>query len=93
MWSLFVEMVENFGAGAVVMSFGGPCALCERWLRPLAAILGSAEDLSRPPSSGGRGVASARCREQLSGRQVSLQNTFKPSILNPQRAKCVPWPG
>ena len=56
MWSLLVEMVEKFGAGAMVMAFGGLCALCERWLRPLAAILGSAEDLSRPPSSGGRGV-------------------------------------
>ena len=80
--SLFVEMV---------VKFGGPCALCEWRLRPLAAILGSAEDLSRPRSSGGRGVASGRCREQLSRMQVSLGITFKPCVTNPQLSKCVPW--
>ena len=42
----------------MVVQFGEPCALCEWWLRPLAAILGSgAEDVSGPRSSGGRGVA------------------------------------
>ena len=35
---LFVELVEKFGG--LVVQFGGPCALCEWWLRPLAAILG-----------------------------------------------------
>ena len=29
---------EKFGG--LVVQFGGPCALCEWWLRPLAAILG-----------------------------------------------------
>ena len=50
---------EKFGGGAVWWP------LCPLWVvvAPSGGHFGSAEDLSGPRSSGGRGVASGRCRE------------------------------